>query len=368
MPKNPQCTFSPTALRHYLHYNVTTEHLNFLPITTTSGIILHFSSLKNHTNHQLLDYHEFTVVIPKSTTIPKLSPIVSSATSESPLTRLLVHQQLGHNCDKVLDTLCHQQSLLDLPKYPFPPRKCSCIISITTKTVHPPRAKITSVNLTKRGQLLHIDFSFWNIVSIRGFTSLLSVIDGKDRMLWNSPTASKHAPLQVFDFLFAILAHDGIMVQCIRVDEDGTLANSSEFCNFILQRKISLETTGGYASFLNGKIERHHRTIAQMVRSMLLNSGLPNSLWCFAAEAAADMYRYTYHSALQMSPYKAWYGTKPHINNLRVWGCYVYVRVLDPKKLDHRVTCGHFLGFTKSRLIVQWYNPSTQTVKHASAV
>jgi len=109
--------------------------------------------------------------------------------------------------------------------------------------------------------LLHIDFSFWNIPSIHGFTSLLSIIDGKDH--------------------------------------------------------------GGYASFLNGKIKHPHRTIGQMVRAMLLNSGLPSNLWCYAAETAADIYRYTYHSALKMTPYEAWYGVKPHINNLRVWGCHV---------------------------------------------
>ncbi len=89
-------------------------------------------------------------------------------------------------------------------------------------------------------------------------------------MLWNFPTASKRCPLQILDYLFAMLQHEGTTVQCIRVDEDGALANSSEFCDFLVQRHISLETTGGYASFLNGKIERHHRTIAQMVRSMIL--------------------------------------------------------------------------------------------------
>jgi hypothetical protein len=107
MPTNCQCTFSPTALRHYLHCNDTTEHLNFPSIITTSGITLRFSSLKNHTNHQLLDYHEFTVVKPQSTTIPKPSPIINNATSESPLTRLLVHQRMGQNCDIVLDSMCH---------------------------------------------------------------------------------------------------------------------------------------------------------------------------------------------------------------------------------------------------------------------
>jgi hypothetical protein len=160
---------------------------------------------------------------------------------------------------------------------------------------------------------LHVDFSFWNVVPLRGFTSLLSVIDGKERMLWNFPTASKRCPLQILDFLFAMLQHEGITVQCIRVDEDGALANISEFCDFLLQRHNYLETTGGYASFLNGKIESHHRTIGQMVHSMLLNSGLPNNLWCFTAEAAADIYYYTYRSALQMTPHEAWYGTKPHI-------------------------------------------------------
>ncbi len=369
IPLNPQCTFSPTALRHYLHYRIITEHLDSLSVITSTGITLRFPSLKDHSNSQLLDYHEFNVVKPKTTSSSMIPlPICNSATSESPLNRLLVHQRLGHNCDEILDVMCRKQTLLGLPKHPFPPRKCPCIICITTKTVHPPKAQITSVTLTKRGQLLHVDFSFWNLVSIRGFTSLLSVIGGKDRMLWNFPTASKRCPLQILDYLFAMLQNEGTTVQCIRVDEDGALANSSEFCDFLVQRHTSLETTGGYASFLNGKIERHHRTIAQMVRSMILNSGLPSTLWCYAAETAADIYRYTYHSALQMSPYEAWYGTKPHMDNLRVWGCYVYVRVSDPKKLDNRVTRGHFLGFTKSRLIVRWYDPSTNTVKHASAV
>jgi len=265
MPSNSQCTFSPTALRHYLHYWVTTTHLDSLTIITSDGKTLHFPSVKDHSTNQLLDYHKFTVVKPKSITLTHSRPIVNSATSESPLNCLLVHQRLSHNCDEVLDLMCRHQTLLGLPKQPFPPCTCPCIICITTKTVHPARAKITSVTLTTRGQLLHLDFSFWNVVSIRGFTSLLSVIDSKDQMLWNFPTASKRTPLQILDYLFAMLAHDGIQVQCIRVDEDGALANNSKFCDFLLERKISLETTGGYASFLNGKIEHHHRTIAQMV-------------------------------------------------------------------------------------------------------
>jgi len=128
-----------------------------------------------------------------------------------------------------------------------------------------------------------------------------------------------------------------------------------------------LDTTGGYTSWLNGKIEHPHRTIASKVRAMLYNSGLSNAFWCFAAEGAADAYRYTFHSAIQKTPYEAWYGIKPNINHLRVWGCVVYVRVPSPKKLDDRVIRGYFLGFANSRLIIRWLDNATNTVKHASA-
>jgi hypothetical protein len=98
-------------------------------------------------------------------------------------------------------------------------------------------------------------------------------------MLWTFPTASKRVPLHILDYFFNIMAKDGIIIKGVRVDEDGALANNSKFSGFLLDRSITLESTGGYASFLNGKIERPHRTLGQMVRAMILNSGLPSNLW-----------------------------------------------------------------------------------------
>jgi hypothetical protein len=46
-----------------------------------------------------------------------------------------------------------------------------------------------------------------------------------------------NVPHLILDFLFAMLNHEGVTVQCLRVDEDGALANSSEFCDFLLQQK-----------------------------------------------------------------------------------------------------------------------------------
>ena len=203
--------------------------------------------------------------------------------------------------------MCRNQTLLGLPKRPFPSRSCPCPICITTKFTNTPKVKQTLCPSTVKGELLHIDFSFWNVTSVRGFSSLLSIIDGSTRMLWNFPTASKRVPLTILEFFFGALKKENISILGIRVDEDGALANNTEFSDFLLARSIPLESTGGYASYLNGKIERPHRTIANMVRAMLLNSGLPSNLWCYAAETAADIYRYTHHSALGHTPYEAWY-------------------------------------------------------------
>ena len=171
MPDNPQCTFSPTALKHYLSLpEVITNHLDSLQITTSTGIRLRFPSIKQQRNGQLLDYHTFQVVRPISYTrnlrppdpSNKICPPIASPGTIIPLTRNLCHQRLSHGCDDSLDQACRLQSILGLPAKPFPRREQPCNICTTTNFSHPPKPKTTSTVLTRRGQLLHMNFSFWN--------------------------------------------------------------------------------------------------------------------------------------------------------------------------------------------------------------
>ena len=69
-----------------------------------------------------------------------------------------------------------------------------------------------------------------------------------------------------------------IQLQCIRTDKGGEYARTSEFNKMLLQEfQLTLPSTGRNASWLNGKIERPNRTIATMIRTLLLfDSGLPN--------------------------------------------------------------------------------------------
>ena len=137
MPNNPQCTFSPTALKHYLSLpEVVTNHLASLRITTSTGVTLCFPSIKQQRNGQLLDYHTFRVVRPISYITGLRPPDISTVISPSiasrgtiiPLTRNLCHQRLSHGCDDSLDQACRLQSILGLPKRPFPRRSQPCNI------------------------------------------------------------------------------------------------------------------------------------------------------------------------------------------------------------------------------------------------
>ena len=58
----------------------------------------------------------------------------------------------------------------------------------------------------------------------------------------------------------------------IRVDEYSELAKSLDATNLLTgDFKISMETNGGDASWLNGNNERHNRSIHNMVRAALLD-------------------------------------------------------------------------------------------------
>ena len=44
---------------------------------------------------------------------------------------------------------------------------------------------------------------------------------------------------------------------------------------------VIVETTGGYASSIKGKVELTHHTIKNMVHIQLLSRGHHDELWCF---------------------------------------------------------------------------------------
>jgi hypothetical protein len=216
------------------------------------------------------------------------------------------------------------------------------------------------------GALLHMDFAFWDVVSHRGFTAMLTIIDAKTRTLWLFCTSRKKPLIHIVRWFFTQLRLKQRTLATVRVDKDGSLARSSLFCAFTRDEdKLGLDTTGVYASYLNDKVKRPNRTAANKIRCMLLNTDRPLSHWCYAAEASVDMYRCTHHSVIHMTPHQAWYGVRPSAKEMHIWGCRVLVANHALKKSEDRACAGFYYGFAKSRSILRWFDDTTDICKHA---
>ena len=54
-----------------------------------------------------------------------------------------------------------------------------------------PKVKTFDTTDLLSGELIQTDFAFYNVTSIRGFTSMITVVCGNTRMIWVLHTASK---------------------------------------------------------------------------------------------------------------------------------------------------------------------------------
>ena len=77
------------------------------------------------------------------------------------------------------------------------------------------------------GELIPLEFAFYNVTSIRGFTSILNVYCINNRMLWVFPTASQKYPVYIILFILTIVKNEQHPHKRVRVDEYGSLENST---------------------------------------------------------------------------------------------------------------------------------------------
>ena len=93
------------------------------------------------------------------------------------------------------------------------------------------------------------------------------------------------------------------------------------------------EHSAPYAHEQNGAAERINRTIIEKARCLLFQCGLSTNYWPFAVEAAIYLYNRTWYSAIGKTPFKARFGKKPNVANIRLFGSIAYVKNNKPRKL-----------------------------------
>ena len=125
--------------------------------------------------------------------------------------------------------------------------------------------------------MLQMDFSFFNVESIRGFTSTFVAICSTILYPFEFPSRSKRTPLDILKFLVTTLRNKDKKFEFIRVDEDEALSRYSEFMKICHNMNIIFQTTD--ASSLNGKSKNPNKTLANITRALLVNSSHKKELW-----------------------------------------------------------------------------------------
>ena len=136
--------------------------------------------------------------------------------------------------------------------------------------------------------------------------------------------------------------------------------SSLEFDHFLSRHGVKREFANTGTPSDNGVVERKHRTGVEMSRTMLTHSQLPQFLWAEAMMTAIHTLNRSPTSAVPgMTPYQAYYGSKPDVSHFRVFGCdaYVHIPKTDRGKLDPKSQKLLFVGYNPVSTGYRLYDP-----------
>ena len=153
----------------------------------------------------------------------------------------------------------------------------------------------------------------------------------------------------------------GKCIKILRSDRGGEYL-SNDFVTYLRENGILSQWTPPGTPQHNGVSERRNRTLLDMVRSMMGFASLSISFWGYALESACHILNKVPSKSVSKTPHEMWYGHKPVITYLRVWGCPAYVKRAKSDKLEPKSDKCFFIGYPKETKGYYFYNTEEQKV------
>ena len=202
------------------------------------------------------------------------------------------------------------------------------------------------------------------VFSYDGYSSYLLVVDEASRYVWVFLTSSKDPPIDLVTTFLQLHGHpDG---GCVRTDQGGELARSEAFRTMLLKvHRYTLEPTGSDSPSQNGAVEIYNDKFGIRTRTLLYGSGLPAKYWSAALCHSVYLHNRLVHSETKKTPFEGYFGMRPDLSRLRVFGSRVCVKRAGKRaaKLDHNDFTGIFLGYTATDHNVQYIDLTSGIVK-----
>lgn len=138
-------------------------------------------------------------------------------------------------------------------------------------------------------------------------------------------------------------------IENLRCDQGGEYI-AADFKNFCENEGISVQYTMARNPSQNGVAERFNRTVLEKARCILFEAQMKKEMWGEAVATAVYLVNRTETSCLRkgVTPAEVWYGYKPDLNKIKVFGCpaYVFVHKEDRNgKLDSRSRKMFMVGY-----------------------
>uniref|UniRef100_A0A6V7M123 Integrase catalytic domain-containing protein n=1 Tax=Bracon brevicornis TaxID=1563983 RepID=A0A6V7M123_9HYME len=145
----------------------------------------------------------------------------------------------------------------------------------------------------------------------------------------------------------------------IRAD-NGTEFTGGEFSEIMEKEGISRDFAPPYTSELNGTAERFNKTIQKKIRALMLDSGIPSTMWITATEAAVHIYNRTPHKSNEFKTplSKLCSEKKSHLESLKRFGSVAYVKIpIAENKFSERALKTILVGYTPTGSLL--WHPQT---------
>jgi transposase InsO family protein len=199
-------------------------------------------------------------------------------------------------------------------------------------------------------QLVHADVCGpMNTTLIIGVRYFLLFVDDFSRKMWVYFLKLKFDVFKEFQNFKALVENEsGCHITSLRSDNRGEFC-SKEFNNFCAKHGIKRQYTTPYTPQQNGVVERRDRTITEMSRCMLQNRCVPNRFWAETVFTTVYLLNRSPTMAVkQKTLEEAWFGRKPKVSHLKVFGSTAYTWIPAAKRTK--------LVPKSKKMMLTWYS------------
>ena len=244
----------------------------------------------------------------------------------------------------------------------------ACIGGKQCKNSFKPSKTVTSMPL----ELMHSDVcGKMGCKSIGGAEYFLTLLDDKTHYAWVYPLKTKDQVFERFkEWQAEVENFTGQRLKALRTDNGGEFTSNS-FQAHLKACGTRHELTIPKTPEQNGVAERLNRMLVEATRAMLLDAKLPHKFWAEAISTATYLRNRSPTSAVEgTTPHQAWYGQKPRVEHMRVFGCVAYVHVPKDERgeLDSKTNKCVLLGYGNVQKGYRVYDHLTQKVFYSRNV